>query len=140
MACFLAVTAEALAVTALKKRAEKVEKSAPPAAALHSEDAAQQNSSARIPWSVKLAWLEKLLWGGAFLLCIEHIWHGEIVPWPPCLTAVSSPGDLLAVLREIVVVGGSMALCVTAVWLTASMAADWLLRRSQGTGQPQQPR
>ena len=45
-----------------------------------------------IPWSRKLKWLSYLLWGGALLLCFEHIWHGEVVPFFPFLTAMSDPG------------------------------------------------
>jgi len=29
---------------------------------------------------INLGMLEVLLWGGAGLLALEHIWHGEVVP------------------------------------------------------------
>ena len=57
-----------------------------------------------------------MLWGGSFLLAIEHIWHGEIVPWAPFLTAMNSTEDTKAMLQEIASVGTSMALLITAVW------------------------
>ena len=39
-------------------------------------------------WSKKLAYLELMLFAGSFVLAIEHIIHGEIVPFPPFFTAV----------------------------------------------------
>ncbi len=44
---------------------------------------------AKIALSRKLMWLANLLWGGALLLAYEHVWHGEVVPWFPFLTAAS---------------------------------------------------
>ena len=60
---------------------------------------------------LKLSALELMLLGGSLVLAAEHAWHGEIVPYPPFLT-----GGL--VLREVSVVGGSMTLAVTLVWIT----------------------
>jgi len=65
-----------------------------------------------------------MLWGGVFLLTIEHIWHGEVVPWPPFITAMNNPADIQPMLMEIVTVGGTMVLLVTAVWYVATLVAD----------------
>ena len=65
----------------------------------------------------KLQKLSTLLWGGSFLLLIEHIWHGEIVPWFPFFTAFKNPDGILPMLYEIATVGTTMAFTVTAAWL-----------------------
>ena len=57
-----------------------------------------------------------MLWGGVLLLAFEHFWHGEIVPFPPFLAAMSSPEDTAEMLHEIATVGVSMAVIVTAAW------------------------
>lgn len=119
MACFLAVAAEAVVVSAVKKHVEKKEK-----IAQFQDTVIPPMQEKRISWSRKLTWLNNLLWGGVFLLCIEHIWHGEVVPWPPFLTAMYDPADIPIMLQEIVTVGGSMALFVTAVWFVATLIAD----------------
>ena len=58
-----------------------------------------------------------MLWGGAVLLCFEHLWHGEVVPYPPFLTAAADPGDTAEMLHEMSTVGVCMALLITAVWV-----------------------
>ncbi|MEG2088278.1 MAG: hypothetical protein RR022_08755, partial [Angelakisella sp.] len=55
-------------------------------------------------------------WGGSALLAFEHLWHGEITPWFPFLTAAGSPADTAEMLLELSTVGVSMAVLVTAVW------------------------
>jgi hypothetical protein len=64
----------------------------------------------------RLGWLNKMLWGGSMLLAFEHLWHGEIVPWPPFLTAMKNPADVGPMLHEIATVGTAMAVMVTLVW------------------------
>lgn len=113
MACFLVSGAEAVAVTVVKKVEEKKENKARE----NGDDIKADTSNYRIPLSRKIGWLTKMLWGGAFLLLIEHIWHGEVVPWPPFLTAMKSKEDTKVMLKEISTVGVGMALLVTAVWL-----------------------
>jgi hypothetical protein len=65
---------------------------------------------------LKLKWLSWMLWGGTILLAIEHIWHGEVVPWPPFLTAMANPADTAAMLYEMATIGTTMALTITFVW------------------------
>jgi len=71
----------------------------------------------RASGKLKLNLLAYLLLGGSLLLAAEHAWHGEIVPYPPFLTAMKNPADVLVVLQEVGIVGGSMTLAVTATWL-----------------------
>lgn len=70
----------------------------------------------KIKFSTKLGWLNKLLWGGSALLAFEHIWHGEVVPFFPFLTAVKN-GETVGMLQEMGTVGVMMAVLVTAVWV-----------------------
>ncbi len=126
MACFLAPAAEAIIVSVIKKNERRKEE-----AALKSGAPAPATSSgSSIPWSRKLGWLTRMLWGGVFLLAIEHIWHGEVVPWPPFLTAMNNPADIQPMLMEILTVGGAMVLFVTAVWFVMTLAADRIYRKS----------
>ena len=60
--------------------------------------------------------MRTLLWGGAVLLCFEHIWHGEVVPWFPFLTAAENPADTAVMLHEMATIGVTMAVIITAVW------------------------
>lgn len=73
--------------------------------------------SAPLPFSKKLGWLSKLLWGGSSLLAFEHLWSGEISPVYPFLTAAKDPSQLAVILKETAAVGSSMSLLVTAVWV-----------------------
>ena len=66
---------------------------------------------------LKLRWLNTLLWGGTILLALEHIWHGEVVPWPPFLTAMKNPADTAAMYHEMATNGVAMALTVTFIWV-----------------------
>ena len=129
MACFLVGAAEAVVVTAasvvarkneIKKEAERLTKT--PNAVIEEKTV--------IPWSRKLKWLSCLLWGGVILLAFEHLWHGEVVPWFPFLTAMGSPEDTADMLREMATVGVSMCIVVTAVWGIVCAVADAIIRRS----------
>ena len=51
------------------------------------------------------------------MLAFEHLWHGEIVPWFPFLTAAGNPEDMSEVLHEMSTVGVTMALLVTFIWI-----------------------
>jgi hypothetical protein len=100
MACFIAPAAEAIIVTIIRSNIIKKEKAALTAQA----GTPGGGLGDAVPFSQKLGWLLKLLWGGCFLLAIEHIWHGEVVPWPPFLTAMSNPADIHPMLMEIATV------------------------------------
>ena len=115
MACFLVPTAEAIVTTAITKAAEKKDAQVPQietGSAAVTEETPKKMSIVR-----KLKWLSNMLWGGAVLLCFEHLWHGEVVPFPPFLTAASDPSDTAEMLHEMSTVGVCMALLITAVWV-----------------------
>ena len=110
MACFVVPMTEAVVTTVaqrIMKAHEKEEKLSP------EMDCAEGVN--KIPFSVKLGWLNRLLWGGSALLAFEHLWHGEIVPFFPFLTAVSD-GEVSGMLAEMSTTGVMMAVLVTVVW------------------------
>ena len=123
MACFIVPAAEAVVVKIVEKSAAKKEKTA---AAEHEED---RQTEEKIPLSVKLKWLSRMLWGGVILLLFEHIWHGEVVPWFPFLTAMSDSEDAIEMFKEMATVGVTMAVLVTAVWFVMCKVADSLMKR-----------
>ena len=128
MACFLVSTAEAIVVTAAAKILKNKEMSEE-SAKLEKDAAAEVKQEKKLPWSKKLMILAKLLWGGAFLLCYEHIWHGEVVPWFPFLTAMNDPGDTAEMLSEMGSIGVTMAIIVTVTWAIMMLVADKIMAR-----------
>lgn len=107
MACFLVSAAEAAVVTVATKVIEKKGEA-------HQGETHQEQEG--IPFPHKMKWLSNMLWGGSALLAFEHVWHGEVVPWFPFLTAASSPADAAEMLAEMGSVGVLMAALITAVW------------------------
>ena len=123
MACFTVRLAEAAVVTV----AYAVMKSKENKVVLKRENGSSELSETATGFSRKLKWLMNLLFGGSFLLAFEHIWHGEVVPWYPFLTAAANPADKAEMLHEMATVGVLMAVTVTAVWgimvaISAAMA------------------
>ena len=130
MACFLVSAAEAVVVTIAEKAMEKKEKEKAPEAAEVVLDK-EMEAAVKIPFSTKLKWLRNMLWGGAFLLAFEHIWHGEVTPWFPFLTAMNDPADAAEMFHEMATVGVCMALLVTTVWLGMVGISVWIEKRAQ---------
>jgi len=106
MACFLVPAGEAVVTTVVQKIVENREKKA----------GGERAKSMGVKWSRRLSWLNKLLWGGTILLALEHIWHGEVVPWPPFLTAMRNPAEVAPMLHEMATIGVAMAVFVTIIW------------------------
>jgi len=114
MACFLVPATEAAITTIASKIISKNE---PAPESIHiSLDGTSVTEVEKIPFSRKLKWLNNLLWGGSALLAFEHLWHGEIVPWFPFLTAAGNSVDAAQMLHEMATVGVAMSVLVTAVW------------------------
>ncbi len=84
MACFLVPTGTAIVTTAMGKK---------------------------VPEKYHMNWLNSMLWGGVVMLAVEHIAHGEIVLYPPFLTA-----GLHEVLPEMLRVGVPMTLAIVLIW------------------------
>ncbi len=132
MACFIVPMAEAVVTTAVTHILKKKE-AASEASVYSSMDSSMDSSVEAVKevrFSRKLKWLSNLLWGGSALLAFEHLWHGEIVPFYPFLTAASSPADAMEMLHEMATVGSTMAIVVTAVWVGMVVVSSVLERNS----------
>ena len=111
MACFLVPATEAVVTTIITKVVEAREKKA---GVEHVSDA--ELKEVKTPFSKKMKWLNGLLWGGSVLLAFEHLWHGEITPFFPFLTAMADPAETADMLHEMATSGVAMAAVVTLVW------------------------
>ena len=112
MACFTVPLTTAVVATAAKK--------------------ALPESANRNPFVAKLGWLGKMMFGGSFLLAIEHVYHGEIIFTPPFLTAVQN-GETAGMLHEMATRGVAMAVLILAVWAVMVAVSTWA-ERSPSTG------
>lgn len=122
MACFLVPLGEAIVTTVVQKAVAKREKN----------DGNGRVDRPRFSWSRRLSWLNKMLWGGSILLAFEHLWHGEIVPWPPFLTSMQNSADAAAIIHEIATVGVAMAITTTVVWGVVVIVAEVKARTPAG--------
>ncbi len=107
MACFLVPAAQAVATTIAQKAMGK-----------------------EMAEKMKIKWLNGMLWGGVVVLAVEHVWHGEIVPWPPFLTAMENPAEIGPMLNEMAVIGGTMTLTITFVWMVMVIISHVLARKA----------
>jgi len=90
MACFLAPMATGIVTTVFRKK---------------------------IPAALKIGWLNIMLWGGVVMLAIEHIAHGEVLFYPPFLTAMQNPAAIPVMLQELATVGGTMTIAIVLIWI-----------------------
>ena len=118
MACFVVPVAEAVVTTIASK-------------VIASREPKEDNG--KIKFSTKLGWLNKLLWGGSALLAFEHVWHGEVIPTFPFLTAVKN-GETSEMLHEMATNGVGMALLVTLIW-AVMLAVVHIKEKAQETPQ-----
>lgn len=112
MGCFIVPVAEAVVTTVAEKVIESKERKESVSISLCEASA---HEATKIKFSTKLGWLNKMLWGGSALLTFEHLWHGEVVPFFPFLTAVEN-GETAEMLAEMGSAGVMMAVLVTVVW------------------------
>ena len=78
----------------------------------------------KFPKKWHINWLNTMIFGGAIALGVEHVAHGEIVPWPPFLTAMSNPADAAAMFGEILAVGVPMTIALVFVWVVMVVAYE----------------
>jgi len=97
MACFLAPATVAIVTTSMRKK---------------------------ISQKYHIEWLNTMLWGGVVMLTVEHYTHGEIVPFPPFLTAMQNPADIPIMLQELATIGGAMTIAIFAVWVVMVLVAN----------------
>ena len=107
MACFTVPVAEAIVTTAITKIVKSKEKAG---------KSSSKGEVMKVKLSEKLSWLNKMLLGGSALLAFEHVWHGEVIPTFPFLTAVTN-GETSEMLHEMGTVGVTMSVLVTLVWV-----------------------
>lgn len=70
-----------------------------------------------VKWSKKLAYLELMLFAGSFVLAIEHIFHGEIIPIPPFFTSATlGPEAVSEMFYEMGTVGVGMLGILLLTW------------------------
>ena len=124
MACFLVPTTEAIVTTIVEKNVEAHEKKG-------ENEVQTLQSQSKLPFSRKLKWLNTMLWGGAVLLAFEHVWHGEVVPFFPFLTAASNPSDAAEMLHEMSTTGVLMAVLVTVVWIGMVAVSNIIEKRTE---------
>jgi hypothetical protein len=133
MACFLVSAAEAVVVTAVTAAQSKKEKKEIEAGNIDLSEgksaALAAEGQGHVPFVKKLKWLSYMLWGGAILLAFEHLWHGEVVPWFPFLTAMADPADAMEMFHEMATVGVTMAVLITVVWLIMVAVSNVLEKR-----------
>ena len=135
MACFLVPVAEAVITTVAAQvlKSKEKEETFP----IYLSDGSVEQA-AKIPFSAKLGWLNKMLWGGSALLAFEHVWHGEVVPFFPFLTAAEH-GETAEMLAEMGSAGVMMAVLVTAVWVgmlaVSAVAEERALRTDKPAGE-----
>lgn len=109
MACFLVPTTEAVVTTVIKKIGDK-------------------NGSDNM-FIKKMGWLNNMLWGGSALLAFEHVWHGEVTPWFPFLTAAANPADAAEMIHEMSTSGVAMAILVTLAWVVMVLVSNAISKR-----------
>ena len=126
MACFLVPAAEAIVTTIVTKVVKSTEKEEKVKISL-SDGTVEEVK--KVKFSAKLKWLSNLLWGGSALLAFEHIWHGEVVPFFPFLTAVQN-GETADMLAEMSSAGVTMAVLVTAVWVCMLIVSNIIEKRA----------
>ena len=110
MACFVVPMAEALVATAVSKVLIKKEEQK---SMQEIEDGFINDTGSCRIGARQIKKLSNFLWGGSGLLAFEHLWHGEIMPYFPFLTAANNPADLTKMLHEMSTVGVTMVVVCT---------------------------
>lgn len=85
----------------------------------------------KIPEKYHINWLNSLLWGGVAGLALEHVAHGEIVPFPPFFTAMKNPADTVTMFHEILTTGVAMLVACVIVWIAIVLIAASLKAKTQ---------
>lgn len=99
MACFLVPTATAIVTAAVSKK---------------------------LPEECHVNWLNAMLWGGVVMLAVEHVAHGEVVPYPPFLTA-----GLREVFPEMMRIGAPMTLAIFLIWVAMITVAAMMSKKER---------
>ena len=130
MACFLVSATVGIGVSVARHIVKHNEKKLE----LEGKTQLPEKFGSDIKWSQKLAYLELTLFSGSFLLAIEHILHGEVVPFPPFLTAASNSADLAEMLTEMGTVGVAMLAILLVAWGVGVLIADYFKFKKRKKG------
>lgn len=126
MACFIVSATAAIGVGVAKYVVRHHEKKNE----LKVEEPKEYKFGSETKWSKKLGYLELMLWSGSFVLAGEHIFHGEVSPYPPFLTAASEgPEAVTEMLTEMGTVGVAMLGALVLVWGAAVLLVDYIKYR-----------
>ena len=88
-----------------------------------------------VKWSKKLGYLELTLFSGSFVLALEHILHGEVVPFPPFLTAAGEgPEAVQEMLTEMGTVGVAMLAILLVAWGVGVAIVDYFKFKKRKEG------
>ena len=109
MACFIVPGTEAIVTTVIKKVGDK--------------------SGSDNMFIKKMGWLNNMLWGGSALLAFEHVWHGEVTPWFPFLTAAADPAETAEMRHEMATSGVAMAVLVTLAWVVMVLVSNAISKK-----------
>ena len=134
MACFTISAAAAIGVGVARHIVKHHEKKNP------AKEVKEYKFGSEVKWSKKLGYLELALASGAFVLAGEHILHGEVVPYPPFLTAVEEGEDAVAeMLTEMGTVGVAMLGAVVVAWAIGVLIVDFIKYRKHKTQKEAKP-
>jgi hypothetical protein len=78
----------------------------------------------KFPEKWHIGWLNTMILGATVALGVDHIASGEIVPYPPFLSAMANPADTAAMFGEIVSVGIPMAVALVIVWVAMNVVYE----------------
>ncbi len=102
------------------------------AAVTTAASAALPAATRRNPFIARLPWLGKMLFGGSFLLAIEHVYHGEVTFAPPFLTALAEgPEAVRNMLHEMATRGVAMTALVIVAWAGLVAVSTYVARRKE---------
>ncbi len=88
----------------------------------------------KIPATLRISWLNIMLWGGVAMLVVDHFLAGEIVLYPPFLTAMGTSSAIPMLVQEIITVGGLMTLVVVIIWAILVAVTARMTRHSKQLG------
>jgi len=123
MACFLVSTAAAVGVTVAQKIIAKNENKK---VEFGENESKEYKFGCETKWSTRLKYLATTLWTGSFLLAGEHVIHGEVVPFPPFLTAAADPADAAEMFHEMGTVGVAMLAVLVVAWGVGAFLWDYI--------------
>ncbi|MEM4257501.1 MAG: hypothetical protein QXU92_03720 [Candidatus Diapherotrites archaeon] len=84
----------------------------------------------KFPAWLHVDWFLAMVFGGSFVLGVEHFVNGEIVPFFPFLSALKSAEETNVMLNEMLFVGFPMFFVVLIVWLFLVFVYKYFLAKS----------